>query len=63
VIEDNGRGFDLERTLARARRRGRIGLSGIEERARLLGGTCTIKSRPGGPTSVAIDLPRWRPAR
>ena len=61
VIEDNGRGFHPKRTLGRARRQGRIGLSGIEERARLLGGTATIRSRPGGPTAIAIDLPRWGP--
>jgi signal transduction histidine kinase len=61
VIEDNGGGFDPDRTLAAARRDGRIGLSGIEERARLLGGTGKIRSKPGGPTSVVIELPRWRP--
>ena len=62
-IEDDGRGFDLKRTLARARREGRLGLAGIGERARLLGGRCEIHTRPGGPTAVTISLPRWKPGR
>lgn len=58
-IEDNGHGFDVDRGLARARRKGRIGLAGIGDRAELLGGSCAIESRPGGPTAVSISLPRW----
>jgi signal transduction histidine kinase len=27
----------------------------------MLGGTFEIDSRPGGPTSLAITLPRWEP--
>lgn len=61
TVEDDGRGFNVARALARARRQGRIGLAGIDQRARLLGGSCEIRSRPGGPTSVKIRLPRWEP--
>jgi signal transduction histidine kinase len=60
TVEDDGRGFDVKRALARARRGGRLGLAGIEQRARLLGGSCTVRSRPGGPTAVTISLPRWK---
>lgn len=60
-VRDDGRGFDPERTLSRARRSGKMGLIGIAERAWLLGGSCEVRSRPGGPTSVAINLPRWAP--
>jgi signal transduction histidine kinase len=60
-IEDNGRGFDLDRTLAGMSRRGRLGLLGMGERARLLGGSCDIRSVPGGPTAVSVALPRWDP--
>jgi signal transduction histidine kinase len=60
-IVDNGQGFDVEAMLVSAARRGRIGLAGIYERVRLLGGTCEIDSRAGGPTSIAICLPPWKP--
>jgi signal transduction histidine kinase len=58
-IEDDGRGFDVGRTLARAARRGRLGLVGLGERIRLLGGSLTVDSRPGGPTRLTVVLPRW----
>jgi signal transduction histidine kinase len=60
-IVDDGSGFDAESTLAAAVRDGRLGLAGIVERARLLGGTATISSRDGGPTRIEVVLPRWRP--
>ena len=61
-VSDNGRGFDVERTLVRAARGGRLGLVGMSERARLLGGRFDVRSRPGGPTTVSLLLPAWRPA-
>ena len=60
-IVDDGCGFDVAVTLLDAGRRGRLGLVGVSERARLLGGTCEIRSEPGGPTRVGVELPRWRP--
>lgn len=60
-IVDDGCGFDSESTLAAAVRDGRLGLAGIVERARLLGGTATISSTSGGPTRIEVVLPRWRP--
>jgi signal transduction histidine kinase len=62
-VVDNGRGFDLEPTLMRAAREGRIGLLAINERIRLLGGQCKIESRPGGPTVVSVALERWLPTQ
>jgi signal transduction histidine kinase len=61
TVTDDGRGFDLESTLMRAARDGRIGLLAMNERVRLLGGECRIESRPGGPTMVSVQLKRWRP--
>jgi signal transduction histidine kinase len=61
-VSDNGRGFDVERTLVRAARGGRLGLVGMSERARLLGGRFDVRSRRGGPTTVSLVLPAWRPA-
>jgi signal transduction histidine kinase len=60
-IEDDGHGFELERTLVRAAKRGRMGLVGMNERALLLGGAFDVRSAPGGPTRVAVTLPEWRP--
>jgi signal transduction histidine kinase len=60
-VLDDGQGFDVEAMLVSAARRGRIGLAGIYERVRLLDGACEIDSRPGGPTTVCITLPRWKP--
>jgi signal transduction histidine kinase len=62
-VSDDGRGFDPERARSRASRAGRMGLAGIVERARLLGGHCEIRSSPGGPTAVRMTLPRWKPPR
>ncbi len=60
-VRDDGRGFDVEQVLAEAPRGGRMGLAGIAERARLLGGECEMRSAPGGPTSIRLSLPRWEP--
>jgi len=60
-IVDNGRGFELETTVMRAAREGRVGLLAIHESVRLLGGQCRIESRPGGPTVVSVALERWLP--
>jgi two-component system, NarL family, sensor histidine kinase DegS len=60
-VVDDGCGFDVEHALVSAARRGRMGLAGIHERVRLLGGRCVVDSRPGGPTSVVLRLPRWEP--
>jgi signal transduction histidine kinase len=61
-IFDNGHGFDLESTLIRAAREGRLGLVAMHERVRLLGGQCRIDSRPGGPTVISVALERWEPS-
>ena len=60
-IEDNGKGFHVEPTMIRAARNGRLGLVGIGERVRLLGGQFDIRSRVGGPTTLSVELLRWRP--
>jgi signal transduction histidine kinase len=60
-VNDDGRGFDLERTLVRAARAGRLGLLGMSERVRLLGGRFDVRSRAGDGTKVSVVLPAWRP--
>ena len=60
-IRDDGRGFEVERTLVDAARSGHLGLVGMSERVRLLGGRLDVESRPGGPTRISARIPRWRP--
>jgi signal transduction histidine kinase len=60
-IVDDGRGFEVAKTLIRAAKRGRLGLVGMGERVRLLGGSFDVESSPGGPTSISLMLPRWQP--
>ena len=60
-IVDDGIGFEVERALAKAAQRGRLGLVGIGERVRMVGGTFELDSRPGGPTMLKLTLPRWEP--
>lgn len=50
VVRDDGRGFDPVLT------RG-MGLLGMEERVRHLGGRFAVESRPGGGAAVRIELP------
>ena len=60
-ITDDGGGFEPERVLPAAARKGRLGLVGMSERVRLLGGRLDVESRPGGPTRIEAFVPRWRP--
>jgi signal transduction histidine kinase len=52
-IEDNGCGFEPSPDLES------LGLVGMRERVRLLGGDLSILSKPGGPTVIAAMLRRW----
>ena len=58
-ITDDGSGFDPEPTRERAAQAGHLGLVGMHERVRMLGGSTQIRSRPGGPTIVSANLPPW----
>jgi signal transduction histidine kinase len=58
-VVDDGRGFDPDTTLVRAARDGHLGLVGMHERVRMLGGVTHIDSRPGGPTVISVTLPPW----
>jgi two-component system sensor histidine kinase UhpB len=60
-VRDDGRGFSPQSFTNRASRAGNalpgVGLFGMEERARLSGGTLSISSSPGRGTSVTLRLP------
>jgi two-component system sensor histidine kinase UhpB len=53
-VRDNGRGFDT----ASGGADGGIGLSGMAERARLVGGELTVTSSPGSGTRVRLYIPQ-----
>ncbi|HEX9074212.1 MAG TPA: ATP-binding protein [Anaerolineae bacterium] len=54
-VQDWGSGFDPN---APSDKEGRLGLASMQERARMLGGTCEISSEPGHGTSVVVRVPR-----
>jgi signal transduction histidine kinase len=60
-VRDDGRGFDPEAVLAEPERGAHIGLVGIRERARLLGGACIIHSAPEQGTLLTVTIPRQGP--
>ena len=51
-VEDRGRGFDKAAALGAS-----SGLTGMGERARLLGGSLSVESRPGAGTRLLARLP------
>jgi signal transduction histidine kinase len=54
IVEDNGRGFDVDALLAREQS---LGLHGMRERSFLVGGKLTIESSPGSGTTVFVQVP------
>jgi signal transduction histidine kinase len=57
TITDDGRGFDVPRAIAADHRLKGMGLTTLEERATMLQGTFTIRSRPGKGTVVILTIP------
>ncbi|WP_407309650.1 ATP-binding protein [Desulfosporosinus sp. SB140] len=55
IVEDNGKGFDLNQAVAQPGQG--LGLFGMQERAALLGGTFNIESQNGIGTTVFIKIP------
>lgn len=56
TIEDDGVGFDVDEVLSRPGDSG-LGLAGIRERVRLLGGQVDVRSVPRRGTDVVIAIP------
>lgn len=56
TIQDNGKGFVLDGAGAAESQRRGFGLTGISERARILGGSCVIKSAPGKGAEISIQI-------
>ena len=58
-IRDDGHGFDPCAVQPAVDGQSGIGVVGMRERLRLLGGRLELDSAPGGPTVVRAVLPRW----
>ncbi len=56
-VRDNGMGFDMAAVRQGQSRRPSLGLVGMEERAALLGGRVSVRSRPGYGTEVEALIP------
>jgi len=57
TISDNGRGFELSGGVDNLPRSGKLGLAGMQERARLLGGAIEVKSTLGKGTTLIVEIP------
>ncbi|MCL4503986.1 MAG: PAS domain S-box protein, partial [Deltaproteobacteria bacterium] len=55
-VEDNGKGFDLAQVRSLEVTKRGLGLTSMEERVRMLGGTFEISSRPGIGTRIAFKV-------
>lgn len=56
IIKDNGKGFAVPSSLGDLTRDGKLGLTGMQERARLLGGNVAFHSEPGKGTAVVVEI-------
>jgi len=57
IIRDNGKGFKLPTKISDLSRSGKLGLVGMQERVRLLGGRLELKSEPDRGTTVLVEAP------
>jgi PAS domain S-box-containing protein len=57
MIKDDGDGFDPSLAMARWEGNSRLGLAGMQERVRLLGGKIDISSRRGEGTQIDVTFP------
>jgi len=57
TVSDDGIGFQLPEQLGALPHIGKLGLAGMQERARLLGGSLRLKSELGTGTTVFVEIP------
>lgn len=57
TVKDNGKGFNLPENISDLAKDGKLGLTGMQERAQLVGGTLTAYSQPGKGTTVSAEIP------
>jgi signal transduction histidine kinase len=57
TIQDKGRGFAPPDVMGDLTREGKLGLAGMQERARLIGGELDVVSQPGEGTVITVNVP------
>lgn len=57
TVTDNGVGFQLSESVGDLTRAGKLGLAGMQERAKLLGGSLSVQSEPGKGTTIVVKAP------
>ncbi|MFC1945483.1 PAS domain-containing sensor histidine kinase, partial [Chloroflexota bacterium] len=57
TVRDNGVGFSLPDKIDELARGGKLGLTGMQERVQLVGGTLEINSAVGKGTRVSLEIP------
>jgi len=56
-IADNGKGFELPGSMGEFSRQGKLGIDGMQTRAKFVGGILDVRSEPGRGTSIAVNIP------
>jgi PAS domain S-box-containing protein len=59
-VEDDGRGFNVLQAAARKASERGLGLAAMDERARMLGGSLTVRSEEGRGTRISLSVPVGR---
>ena len=57
TVSDNGKGFEVPQRTSDPAAAGKLGLMGMHERVRLLGGGLSIRSKLGKGTTIVADVP------
>ena len=57
TIKDNGIGFDVDKVYESIYKTGRVGILGIRERVKMVGGQIKIESKPKTGTTTLITIP------
>jgi two-component system sensor histidine kinase DegS len=55
TISDNGQGFRVPQRIGDFARNGKLGLSGMQERARLIGGNVSVQSELGKGSTITVE--------
>ena len=57
TVTDNGKGFRVPKSIGDMARDGKLGLTGMQERAQLVGGNIVVKSTLDEGTIITVELP------
>ncbi len=63
TIVDDGKGFDVQKTLSGYDQRGSLGMINLKERTEVIGGTLTMESQVGQGTRITVWVPKAQEER